>query len=94
VVQRALDEIENATGFKAFLLIGGLTPASDGDITTHVFVPPPFFLYYAHVPDYRYTTGTALRTGLTFVESWGGYQDIHGAFVKWLQMAYSKSLKI
>jgi hypothetical protein len=36
VAQRALDEIEKATGFKGLLIVGGLTPASDGMITTQV----------------------------------------------------------
>lgn len=36
VAQRALEEIERATGFKAFLLLGGLTPANHGTISTHM----------------------------------------------------------
>lgn len=43
VAQRALKEIEKATGFKALLLIGGLTPADGGDISTHMYVP--YFFY-------------------------------------------------
>ena len=35
-VELALDQIERATGMKAFLLIGGPAPAADGDFSTHV----------------------------------------------------------
>lgn len=36
VAQRALEEIEKATGFKGLLLLGGLTPADNGTISTHM----------------------------------------------------------
>jgi len=36
VAQRALEEIEKATGFKALLLVGGLTPTDNGAISTHM----------------------------------------------------------
>lgn len=35
-VDLALEQIERATGMKAILLIGGPTPATDGDFSTHV----------------------------------------------------------
>ena len=34
----AIDEIERYTGFKALVLVGGLEPSKDGNITTHVYV--------------------------------------------------------
>lgn len=49
-----------------------------------------YLFYFPISRDYRYTTGSSIKTGLSFVESWGGYQDMHGAFVKWLQMSYGK----
>ena len=44
--QRALEEIEKATGFKAVLLVGGLTPADNGAISTHMYVPFFFFFFF------------------------------------------------
>ena len=37
MAQRALDEIEKATGFKGFMFLGGLTPTDNGAITTHIY---------------------------------------------------------
>jgi len=34
VVQCAIDEIEKATGYKAMIIIGGLTPVDNGTIST------------------------------------------------------------
>jgi len=36
VAQRALEEIEKATGYKGFLILGGLTPEDNGQINTHL----------------------------------------------------------
>lgn len=44
VAQRALDEIEKATGYKAMLILGGLTPADGGAISTLMYVLCLFFL--------------------------------------------------
>lgn len=38
VAQRAVDEIEKCTGFKAILLVGGLTPIDGGAISTNLYV--------------------------------------------------------
>jgi hypothetical protein len=38
VAQRALEEIEKQTGFKGVILLGGLTPADNGEINTHTYV--------------------------------------------------------
>jgi len=45
VAQRALDEIENGTGYKAILIVGGLTPADNGAISTIMYVLLLFFSY-------------------------------------------------
>jgi len=34
-IDKALEEIECSTGMKAIILIGGPTPAANGDINTH-----------------------------------------------------------
>jgi len=34
-IDKALEQIESSTGMKAIILIGGLTPAENGDLTTH-----------------------------------------------------------
>ncbi|KAF9792304.1 hypothetical protein BJ322DRAFT_1102818 [Thelephora terrestris] len=72
----AIEEIEKATGFKAILLVGGLTPANNGAISTHI-----------------HTSGHAVTTNLSFVESWGGCSELRTAFGEWLQMAYTDEEK-
>lgn len=49
VAQRALDEIERTTGFKAILVVGGLTPIDGGAISTNLYVP---FLLFAYLTTY------------------------------------------
>lgn len=36
VAQRALDEVQKATGYRGILLLGGLTPQDNGEINTHM----------------------------------------------------------
>ena len=88
--QRAIEEIEKATGFKAILLVGGLTPANNGAISTHMYV----FSHFLSTHNSRccsHTSGQAIMTGLTFAEAWGGCSDLRTAFGEWLQIAFSKS---
>jgi hypothetical protein len=90
VAQRALEEIEKATGFKAILLVGGLTPASNGTISTHLYVPFPFPSPHEDSRTNSYTSGQAAATGLSFAESWSGCSELRQTFGEWLQMVYSK----
>jgi len=63
VAQRALDEIERATGYKAILLVGGLTPADDGAISTYMYVLHLFYTPACDLRDPATQLGMVLQLG-------------------------------
>ena len=89
MAQRALEEIERQTGFKSVLLVGGLTPADNGDVSTHVYDSSSHFPP-AYSRDCRYTSGATATTRLSFTESWKGFAECHDAFIEWVQICYCK----
>ena len=92
MAQQALKEIEKQTGYKGILLLGGLTPAENGDIDVHMYdyLYPFLFKLLTCEHNRRYSTGSAITTGLSFNASWKGFGECHETFTEWLQLCYGE----
>lgn len=72
---------------KAIILIGGPSPAENGDINTHMYVLCTCS-YSATLTPNSYQTGKSKDTGLSFSEYFEGMEDLHDQWVNWLRSVY------
>ena len=75
---------------KAIILVGGPTPSATGNITTHLYVPRFINRCKLYLQPLSDETGRSQQTGLSFSQSWEGFEPLHAAFVQWLRSAYRK----